>query len=53
MEQKLIKEEKKKIVARWGEKVTGEYELDDYGFPINPIKDPSADTADDELLMDK
>jgi len=50
---KKIKEEKKKIVARWGEKVTGEYELDDYGFPINPIKDPSADTEDDELLMDK
>ena len=24
-------------MKRWGEKVTGKYKLDDYGFPVRPI----------------
>lgn len=40
---KKIKKEKKKLVDRWGEKVTGKYKLDDYGFPINEIKAPKED----------
>ncbi len=34
---KKIKIEQEKLVKRWGEKVTGQYRLDDYGFPIRPI----------------
>lgn len=32
---KKIGEEQKKLVERWGEKVTGQYKLDEYGFPID------------------
>jgi hypothetical protein len=29
--------EQEKLVKRWGQKVTGKYALDDYGFPTEPI----------------
>jgi hypothetical protein len=34
---KKINSEQEKLVKRWGEKVTGQYALDDYGFPVKPI----------------
>jgi hypothetical protein len=34
---KKIDKEQEKLVKRWGEKVTGQYQLDDYGFPVRPI----------------
>ncbi len=30
-----IKKEQKDLVAKWGKEVTGEYELNKYGFPIS------------------
>lgn len=34
---KKIQQEKKVLVERWGEKVTGKYDLDQTGFPINDL----------------
>ena len=34
---KKIRKEQKKLVSKWGEKVTGKYKLDDYGFPVDAI----------------
>lgn len=39
---KKIKKEQDALIARWGDKVTGRYVLDDYGFPVRPIPEKSA-----------
>jgi len=41
-----IDKEQEKLIKRWGEKVTGQYQLDDYGFPIHPI--PTAQPSQNE-----
>jgi hypothetical protein len=38
---KKLEKEKKKLISKWGEKVSGKYKLDDYGFPIDPIPESS------------
>ena len=51
-----IDKEQTKLVNRWGEKVTGRYQLDDYGFPVRPIpkaepeekKDSGANNSKDD-----
>lgn len=40
---KRIKKEQENLIKRWGEKVTGLYELDDYGFPVRPIPEVPAE----------
>lgn len=44
--------EQEKLVKRWGEKVTGQYALDDYGFPVEPIpeKEPPEETNIEKIL---
>jgi hypothetical protein len=44
---KKIDKEQEKLVKRWGEKVTGQYKLDDYGFPVRPIPEKKAPKDDD------
>lgn len=34
---KKIRQDQENLIDRWGEKVTGRYPLDDYGFPVKPI----------------
>ena len=49
-----IKKEQEKLVKRWGEKVTGKYALDDYGFPVKPIPEKKkADPKDDPSNQDR
>ncbi len=43
---KKIKSEQEKLVKRWGEKVTGQYALDDYGFPVKPIPEKKKEEDD-------
>jgi len=43
-----MQKEQKKLIDRWGEKVTGKYKLDDFGFPIRPIADKTAIPKDPE-----
>ena len=43
---KKIKKEQDGLVERWGEKVTGRYALDDYGFPVKPIPEKTATIHD-------
>ena len=45
---KSIQAEQEKLVKRWGEKVTGQYRLDDYGFPIHPIPTKTQITNQDD-----
>lgn len=45
---KKIRKEQEELVERWGEKVTGRYKLDDYGFPVKPIPDKKAPKPEDE-----
>ncbi len=45
---KRIGKEQKELVKRWGEKVTGKYKLDDYGFPVKPIPSSSRSSVDDD-----
>ena len=45
---KKIEKEQEKLVKRWGEKVTGQYKLDDYGFPVRPIQEKKPDTKPDQ-----
>lgn len=39
---KKIDKEQERLTVRWGEKVTGLYKLDDYGFPLTPIPSKNA-----------
>lgn len=48
---KKIKIEQEKLVKRWGEKVTGQYKLDDYGFPVHPIP-TKRNVKNDKVLAD-
>jgi hypothetical protein len=34
-----IKKKQEKLVARWGDKVTGKYKLDEYGFPVEQAEE--------------
>ena len=45
---KKIKKDQDALIKRWGEKVTGRYQLDDYGFPVKPITDSTATLTDSE-----
>jgi len=48
-----IKIEQDKLVKRWGEKVTGLYKLDDYGFPERPIPDKNPKKNDEKKIEDE
>ena len=50
---KSIKKEQKDLIARWGEKVTGHYDLDDYGFPKRPIPEKTATINDPDGTGEK
>lgn len=41
---KQIQKRKKDLIERWGPEVTGEYPLDQDGFPLHPIEDLPSDT---------
>jgi len=41
-----IKKQQNKLVKKWGEKVTGLYQLDAHGFPVNPEEIPKREKDD-------
>lgn len=41
---KAIKKQQAEMVGQWGEKVTGRYRLDDYGFPVEEEYKPQQKT---------
>lgn len=52
---KKIKIEQGKLTKRWGEKVTGKYKLDDFGFPVHPIPEKNKKEkteSDGDVLQD-
>jgi len=49
---KRIDKEQTNLIKRWGLKVTGKYELDDYGFPVHPIPEPVKNLEDNKQDSD-